>query len=120
MDMAARFQDQLVFHMTGRRTGDGLAPVDQGSMRPALFAGYRDLTRLRHDFPLVLLDRGVADGFAASLSLLVNGVLEALAPHGIEGERLRKHVLRLERELRAMLAAGAQGTVSELWTAAAE
>ena len=119
MDMAAKFQDQLVFHMTGRRAGEGLAPVDAEAMRPALFAGYRDLTRLRHDFPLVLIETGKADGFAASLSLLVNRVLEALAPRGIEGERLRKHVLRLEREVRAMLGSGRAGTLSELWEEAA-
>src|SRR5690606_20985635 len=71
--------------------------------------------RLRHDFPLVLVETGKADGFAASLSLLVNRVLEALAPRGIEGERLRKHVLRLEREVRAMLGSGRAGTLSELW-----
>ncbi len=119
MDMAAKFQDQLVFHMTGRRSGDGLAPIDTAKMRPALFAGYRDLTRLRQDFPLVLLEAGKADGFAASLTLLVNRVVEALAPRGIEGERLRKHVLRLERELRAMLAAGEEGDLSDLWATAA-
>ncbi|HEX4944125.1 MAG TPA: hypothetical protein VFV55_07205, partial [Usitatibacteraceae bacterium] len=117
--MAAKFQDQLVFHMTGRRTGEDLAPVDTGSMRPALLAGYRDLTRLRHDYPLVLVESGDVDGFAASLTLLVNRVLETLAPHGIEGERLRKHVLRLEHELRAMLATGAHGSLADLWTKAA-
>ncbi|MGE0358244.1 MAG: ferredoxin [Burkholderiales bacterium] len=117
--MAAKFQDQLVFHLTGRRSGEGLAPVDARPMRPALLAGYRDLARLRHDYPLVLLENGATDGFAASLTLLVNHVLETLAPRGLEGERLRKHVLRLEREMRAMLAAGTEGSVSELWAAAA-
>jgi ferredoxin len=120
MDMAAKFQDQLVFHMTGRRTGEGLAALDAATMRPALFAGYRDLARLRHDYPLVLVETGKADAYAASLTLLVNRVLESLAPRGIEGERLRKHVLRLERELRAMLAAGKSGELSALWAAASE
>ncbi|MBK6983058.1 MAG: hypothetical protein IPH30_17225 [Betaproteobacteria bacterium] len=119
MDMAARFQDQQVFHMTGRRSGDGLAALDKSPMRPALFAGYRDLTRLRHDFPLVLVESGITDGYAVSLTLLVNHVIETLAPRGIEGERLRKHVLRLERELRAGLAGGAEGDLSELWATAA-
>jgi ferredoxin len=119
MDMAAKFQDQLVFHLTGRRTGDGLAPIDTQTLRPALFAGYRDLTRLRYDFPLVLAADGSAEAFVASLSTLANQLLGTLAPRGIEGERLRKHVLRLERELRAMLAAGKEGTLSELWAAAA-
>jgi ferredoxin len=119
MDMAAKFQDQLVFHMTGRRSGDSLAPFDAAAMRPALLAGYRDLARLRYDYPLVLVESGVADGYAVSLTLLVNQVLEALAPRGIDGERLRKHVLRLEREMRALLAEGEQGTLSELWAKAA-
>jgi ferredoxin len=119
MDMAAKFQDQLVFHMTGRRSGDRLSALDAETVRPALFAGYRDLTRVRHDFPVVLVDRGAADQHVASLTLLVNRLLEAMAPRGLEGERLRKHVLRLERELRVMLADGVRGTLSGLWAQAA-
>lgn len=53
MDMAAKFQEHLVFHMTGKR-GDGLAGVDVRGLRPALLAPYRDLARLRYDYPLVL------------------------------------------------------------------
>ena len=120
MDMAAKFQDQRVFHMTGNRTGDGLAPVDIGSLRPALLAGYRDLTRLRYDFPLVLPEAADGDEYVHSLSGIVTALLALLAPRGIEGERLRKHVLRLERELRAQVAAGEKGTLSELWARAAE
>ena len=33
MDMAAKFQEHLVFHMTGKR-GDGLAAVDVGLLEP--------------------------------------------------------------------------------------
>ncbi len=42
MDMAAKFQDQTVFHMTGKRAGEGLAELSTG-FRPALLAPYRDL-----------------------------------------------------------------------------
>ncbi len=118
MDMAAKFQEQLVFHMTGKR-GDGLAAVDIATLRPALLAPYRDLTRLRYDYPLVLAEPTATDAGVHSLSALVSRLLVDVAPRGVEGERLRKHVLRLEQELRAMLAAGAQGTLSELWVAAA-
>jgi predicted dithiol-disulfide oxidoreductase (DUF899 family) len=120
MDMAAKFQDQRVFHMTGNRAGDGLVAVDIGSLRPALLAGYRDLTRLRYDFPLVLPDTADGGEYVHSLSSVVTALLTLVAPRGIEGERLRKHVLRLERELRTMVAAGESGTLSELWARAAE
>ena len=30
----------------------------RSELRPALFAGYRDLTALRYDFPLVLMSKG--------------------------------------------------------------
>jgi ferredoxin len=120
MDMAAKFQDQLVFHMTGKRTGDSLAPIDIGALRPAALAPYRDLTRLRYDFPLVLPAPSADPDYVHSLSSIVGALLAELAPRGIEGERLRKHVLRLEREMRRMLAAGAAGTLSDLWANAVE
>jgi len=120
MDMAAKFQDQRVFHMTGNRTGEGLAPVDVGTLRPAILAGYRDLARLRYDYPLILPEAADAGEYVHSLSGVVTQLLSDVAPRGIEGERLRKHVLRLERELRTMIAAGATGTLSELWARAAE
>ena len=119
MDMAARFQDQLVFHMTGKRAGDGLAPVDVARLRPAALAPFRDLVRLRYDYPLVLPADVAGGDCVHSLSAVVGWLVADVAPRGIEGERLRKHVLRLERELRAMLARGETGTLSQLWAVAA-
>ena len=54
-----------------------------------------------------------------SLSSLVDAVLKDVAPRGIEGERLRRHALQLEREIRRAVDAGASGTLAELWEAAA-
>ena len=120
MDMAAKFQDQLVFHMTGKHGGEGLTAIDTGTLRPATLAGFRDLTRLRYDYPLVLPESAADAHFARSLSEVVAALLAEVAPRGLEGERLRKHVLRLERELRVLLAEGATGTLSELWATAVE
>ncbi len=119
MDMAARHHEQRLFFSTGRRQGDGVDPIDALALRPALFARYRDLARLRYDFPLVLVDRGPGTGTLRSLSSVVDEVLQEIAPKGLEGERLRKHVLRLEREVRLLLAGGARGSLSELWQEAA-
>ena len=45
-------------------------------LRPALFAGYRDLTALRYDFPLVLIRAAPAQASVQSLSGLFDGALE--------------------------------------------
>jgi subfamily B ATP-binding cassette protein MsbA len=52
--MEADTQAQVAFFLTGRRPSEFLDAVDGLQLRPALFAGYRDLTPLRYDFPLVL------------------------------------------------------------------
>ena len=119
MDMPTQPQDQLIFHLTGRRQGSGLTGIEGLALRPALLAPYRDLGGLRHDFPVVLDEQVGAPEFVRSLSSLVDAVLKEVAPRGIEGERLRRHGLQLEREIRRAVDAGAGGTLSELWAIAA-
>ena len=102
------------FHLTGGRAGELAAP---GALRPALFARVTDLTSLRYDFPLVALDD---DELFAPLSLIVDEALAEIAPKGIAGERIRRAALRVERELRAMLAAGERGDLAALWPKATE
>lgn len=119
MDMATHHPDQGLFHLTGRRAGAGFSALDIGELRPALLAAYGDLNLLRHDYPVVLLEAPGDDGFAIALSTLVNRLALQLAPRGIEGERLRRLLLRLEREIRTAVAAGAQGELSALWAEAA-
>jgi ferredoxin len=125
MDMHAKPQDQLIFHLTGRRpeggpaASDGLRPIDGLDLRPALLAPYRDLNAMRHDYPVVLDQWRGGPEFVRSLSGLVDEVLKDLAPRGIEGERLRRHALQLEREIRQAVAEGATGTLAEQWDSAA-
>ena len=88
--------------------------------RPALLARHRDLTALRYDYPLVLTP---GDGNAPpvqALSDIVDKLLQPLAAPGPDGERLRRHVLRLEQQIRTLAAAGLTGTLSELWQGATE
>ena len=119
MDRAIRFDEQRIFFATGRREADGLAPVDSAGLVPAAFAPYRDLARLRHDFPLVLARGKEGAAPAQSLSELVDRVLREMAPQGMAGERLRRQALGLEREIRARAFAGQAGLLSELWEHAA-
>lgn len=118
MDAPTTYNDQLLFHAAGTRSGSGFADIDIGSLRPALMAPYKDLDRLRHDFPLVLLDEPGEDGLGLPLSAVINRLALDLAPRGVEGERLRRLLLRLEREIRSLVAQGHAGRLTELWTQA--
>ena len=119
MDAPLTPRDHLLFHTTGQREGDGLAAVDGTDLWPALMAPYRDLTRLRHDWPLVLLEEPGDDGPALPLSTVVSRLAGELAPRGLDGERLRRHLLRMEREIRGAVMQGATGTLSSLWQVSA-
>jgi len=116
--MDTQHHDQLVFHLTGRCQGPGLSATAGAGLRPALLATYRDLGAVRHDFP-VLLPAAEGPELAVTLSSLVDGLLQDVAPRGIEGERLRRHALQLETLIRRSVDAGIQGSLSRLWMAAA-
>jgi hypothetical protein len=115
--MEADTQAQVAFFLTGRRPSEYLDAVDGLDLRPALFAGYRDLTPLRYDFPLVL-GKGADRTGVQSLSALVDDALAAVA-RGADAERIRKHGLRLEQDIRALVASGTAGSLSALWDIAA-
>ncbi len=117
MEQTAEIQRQIAFHLTGAPGGD-LEPVD-AAVRPALLAPYRDLAALRYDYPVVLVDDAIDDACVCSLTALVDETLRDSAPRGAEGERVRRDVLRAEREIRRLVAEGARGTLSDLWARAA-
>lgn len=116
--MEPQFRAYLAFHLAGARTHGAVEPIDDRGLRPALLAPYRDLTALRYDYPLVLVHDQPAR-CVRSLTELVDELLRRAAPRGPDGESRRRDVLRVEREVRARLAAGATGTLAERWAAAA-
>ena len=118
--MSKSLSSLSTFHLTGERSGTDLADIGQLGLRPALFSSYKDLAKLRHDYPLVLVEGGAEDGFVRSLTDIIDEILREIAPGGIEGERLAKHVLGLEDEIRALVFQGNQGTLLGLWDLAAD
>jgi hypothetical protein len=116
--MEADFQTQVAFYLTGKRPGAGLDAVEALDLRPALLANYRDLTSLRYDFPLVLVGNANDRGLVQCLSAIVDGVVHETA-QGDDAERVTKHLLQLEREMRVLVAQGSGGSLPALWDKAA-
>ena len=116
--MQVELQAHMAFHLTGRLSQGAFDAHARSNLRPAIFAGYRDLTALRYDFPLVLVHAADDRQSVQSLSGLINGALKAVAADS-DGERLRWDGIRLEREIRKLVAEGAAGPLSRLWDTAA-
>jgi len=85
------------------------------ALRPALFARYGALSRLRYDFPLVLGYGASGDPVLRPLSNIVNDILREIAPPGAAGEVLRQQVLRLEEAIRERVARGENDTLTGFW-----
>ena len=117
--MEADLQSFVTFYLTGRKQAGRLDDMGPLKLRPAALAGYADLTRLRYDFPLVLIDTPSGERFAEPLSRLVDAALDQLASHA-DAERIRQHAFKLEQRIREKLVAGESGLLSEIWHKAAQ
>jgi hypothetical protein len=117
--MKIEANELLTFHLTGERPKDAKNDPATLELCPALSSGYRDLTRIRHDYPLVLVN-GRPDRPVESLSGIVNAILQAAAPRGIVGERMRKNLISLEEKIRTLASKEGAGVLSEVWSEAAD
>ena len=73
--MNTDLQQLVTFQLTGERPGGDPDDIGKLNLHPALLAGYADLSKLRYDYPLVLIDGAGDNGFVRSLSGVVDGVL---------------------------------------------
>ena len=81
--MTTELQAHVAFHLTGKRMGASLRAADGLNLRPGLLTRFGDLTQLRYDFPVVLVAGRADETGVQSLSSLVNGILQAIAPRGV-------------------------------------
>jgi hypothetical protein len=116
--MNTSIRELVAFHLAGRTAKDSSAQSAGPNLWPALMRRYRDLSTIRHDWPVVLVEKGPGAG-VESLSHLVNGFLKREALPDLAGERLRRQVLRLEMEIRSLLFQKQKGSLSQLWQVAA-
>ncbi len=106
-------QAHIAFHLTGRMPRGEVDARGQRELYPAILAGYRDLTALRYDFPLVLVGAGDDGKPLQSLSELVDSAVKNIAAD-TDADRLQKHALRIEREIRKLVAEGSAGSLAQL------
>jgi len=114
-DMTVQKINPAAFHLIGRTTEDGFDNANDIDLQPALYASVADLTKLRHDFPVVLGDYDGVGNFVRSLSDIVDDVLKDRVPQGVDGEFVRQQVLCLEREIRLVVAQGAGVSLVKAW-----
>ncbi len=106
-------------HLTGEKPhgdADGFGPL---GLRPALFSAFMDLSLIRYGYPLVLIHGAGEDDLVLPLTEIMDGILIEIAPRGIEGERMRRHLLGLEKEIRILVAGGRAESLTRLWDRAA-
>lgn len=93
------------------------APKEQSvlAQRPALFASYGDLRKLRYDYPLVLVEKVAGSARVQSLTAIVDDLIRKAVPAGPAGERLRWQLLHLEARVRDAVAQGTREPFLKLW-----
>jgi len=94
--------------------------IGAAALRPALFARYGALARLRFDFPLVLVEGTGGGPVLRPLTGIVDAILRQTAAPDATGEELRQQVLRLEGAIRERVVMGARDTLTNLWRHCAE
>lgn len=113
--MNAEIQDMIHFHLTGKRANSDNRVEMPQEYCPALMAPYRQLSKLRYDYPLILVNAGDTPAFVDTLTGAINRLLREIAPQGSAGARLRQHVLRLETRMRELVGTGVQLSLHRLW-----
>lgn len=103
------------FHLYGRRADGG---VDEAMPIPALLHPYRDLSRIRYEYP-VCLDGFDPDTCARPLGDIVDDVLAGAATEGDEGEQMKRSLYRLESVMRSVTAREPGRRLSVVWERAA-
>lgn len=108
----------IAFYLTGRQFSDHLNGIDKLNLKPALFARFKDMTEVRYDYPVILSEENLSKSMVVSLSSVIDKALQELKP-GVEVDRIKKTALKIEKEIRFILARGKNGNFSSLWDKAA-
>lgn len=85
------------------------------AQRPALFAGYTDLGKLRHDYPLVLAENDGGSARMQPLTAVMDELIRKNVLPGPEGDKFRWQLLHMEARIRELVSGGSEEPLSRLW-----
>ncbi|MCZ7566299.1 MAG: ferredoxin [Burkholderiales bacterium] len=117
--MHAEVRSHIAFYLTEKQALAEAADAPPLGLRPALLARYRDLARLRYDYPVALLREAAAPAAFAPLGALVARAVERAAAAADDPARYAAPALALELELRTLAARGTPAPLATLADAAA-
>ncbi|MDX1380452.1 MAG: ferredoxin, partial [Xanthomonadales bacterium] len=106
------------FHRLGDRARLPVRP--RVTQRPALYGPYRDVYRLRGDYPLLIAPRPGAGEWLQSLTDTMNALARRMTRPGPGDEPVRRQLLALEQAIRNQIRDGQQGALDALASAAAQ
>jgi len=106
----------LNFFLLGKRPA-GAAPDPE--VVPAVLHQYRDLARIRHDYPFGLSGSDPAQA-VRTLSQIIDGLVAGITDASDSGERLKQHIYRMEPEIRTLVDQDRSAGLLGLWDLAAK
>ncbi|MBF8269171.1 MAG: hypothetical protein HW386_880 [Gammaproteobacteria bacterium] len=107
------------FYLFGKVPAAAGPSIQETGAVPALLHQYRDLARIRHDYPFCL--HGVKAANAVStLSQIIDCLVAGVTDSGDAGERLKQHIHRIEPEIRALADQDRAAGLLGLWDRAAK
>ncbi len=92
----------LTFFLNGPVSADADTRTAENLPGPALLYQYRDLSRIRYDFPACLNEADTDSAAVRSLTAVVDELVSRLADDTDAGQGLKQHLYRLESEIRVL------------------
>jgi ferredoxin len=103
----------------------GIKPVQKpayempGRLTPALLYLYRNLSKIRYDYPLCIVDKP-GENWAIPLKTIFDTLVNEASPGGEEGAQFTRNLLNLESKIKARVEKSGPARLSELWKIAAK
>ncbi|RMG29474.1 MAG: hypothetical protein D6732_17560, partial [Methanobacteriota archaeon] len=112
-------QNHLSFYWTGKLADNASAPELPDSLIPALVSDFKDLTRLRYNYP-VFVPFSSNQEWCYPFSDLINELIDQIQVGGDEGELIKRYLLKIEKEIKGILQKKGMMRLLEVWDEAAD